>query len=616
MSNRAAIYARYSSDNQRDASIDDQVRSCRARAVREGLEVVGVHADHATSGTVGDRPGWLAVLASARRGEIDVLLTEALDRLSRDQEHIAGFFKQLSFNGVRIISLSEGEISELHVGLKGTMNALFLKDLAIKTHRGIEGRVRAGRSGGGLSYGYRVVRKLDAVGEAVTGEREIDDAQAAIIRRIFDEYAQGLSPRAIALRLNREGIPGPRDGKWTASLILGNAARETGILRNRLYAGELVWNRQRFVKDPTTGKRVARVNPKSAWITEPVPSLSLVESALWEEAQRQLLSRRTTVLSNERALAGRLTASIGAEGGARLASVRRPVWLLSGLVRCGLCGGTMTVIGADGRLGCANRRERGVCGNRRSILRDKLTKLVLSGLKHRLLTPALVDAFARSFVEEANARRAVQDKAQAASQQDIARITRQISNLLDLMREGGGTKSLVAELRALEERQDALERARSAPAVEGTLPAPHPDLASVYRRKVEHLEQALEEPQAAAAAAGALRLMIDAIIVHPGPKRGELRLELRGDLAAFIDAPDRPDPPNGGNPPRGGGYEHRLCRGTNRTAMKTLVAGARFHLHRTRFVWLRGRRSSPVSPPSYGAPGEQTRVVRLSTGVG
>ena len=96
-----------------------------------------------------------------------------MDRLSRDQEDIAGLFKHLNFAGVRIVTLAEGDIGELHIGLKGTMNALFLKDLGAKTRRGLEGRVAAGKSAGGRCYGYAVVRQTDARGEPVRGERAI-----------------------------------------------------------------------------------------------------------------------------------------------------------------------------------------------------------------------------------------------------------------------------------------------------------------------------------------------------------------------------------------------------------------------------------------------------------
>ncbi len=164
------------------------------------------------------------------------MVAEALDRLSRDQEDVAGLFKRLRFAGIRIVTLAEGEISELHVGLKGTMNALFLRDLAAKTHRGLRGRVEAGRSGGGNAYGYRVVRRLGADGQPVTGERRIEPAEAAVVGRIFRAYAAGESPKRIALTLNAEGIAGPRGGKWSPSTINGNRARGTGILNNELYA--------------------------------------------------------------------------------------------------------------------------------------------------------------------------------------------------------------------------------------------------------------------------------------------------------------------------------------------------------------------------------------------
>jgi site-specific DNA recombinase len=102
---------------------------------------------------------------------------------------------------------------------------------------------------------------VTANGTLSTGGLAIDEDQAAIVRRVFTLYVEGMSPRSIARTLQQEGIRGPRGGHWTASLILGNAARETGILRNRLYSAQLVWNRQRFLKDPKTGNRIARPNP-------------------------------------------------------------------------------------------------------------------------------------------------------------------------------------------------------------------------------------------------------------------------------------------------------------------------------------------------------------------
>ena len=162
-------------------------------------------------------------------------------------------YKQLEFHGVRLMTLAEGEISELHVGLKGTMNALFLKDLAMKTRRGLEGRVRLGRSGGGLCYGYRVAPERDAVGNPILGGRVIDESEAEVVRSVFQEYATSLSPRQIARRLNEQVVPGPGGRPWGDTTIRGHALRGTGLLHNELYVGRLVWNRQRYIKDPASG---------------------------------------------------------------------------------------------------------------------------------------------------------------------------------------------------------------------------------------------------------------------------------------------------------------------------------------------------------------------------
>jgi site-specific DNA recombinase len=125
------------------------LRICREKAEREKWTIISTYKDAGISGaSMILRPGIQTLLQDAQRHQFDVVLAEALDRISRDQADVATLFKHLRFAGVPIITLAEGEISELHVGLKGTMNALFLKDLAAKTHRGLRGRVEDGKSGG------------------------------------------------------------------------------------------------------------------------------------------------------------------------------------------------------------------------------------------------------------------------------------------------------------------------------------------------------------------------------------------------------------------------------------------------------------------------------------
>jgi DNA invertase Pin-like site-specific DNA recombinase len=240
---RVALYARYSSDNQREASITDQLRELRRYAERQGWLVVGEYTDSIEKGSSWYRPGLQRLLRDAPAHQFDIVLAESLDRLSRDQEDTPKLFKHLAFAEVSIVTLSEGDVTQLHVGFKGTMNAMFLKDLADKTRRGLRGRVEAGKSAGGLSYGYRVAR-------SEKGEFEIVEAEQAIVVRIFRQYVSGTSPKAIAQQLNRERVRGPRGGVWNPSTICGNWRRGTGILNNELYIGRLVWNRLRYILDP------------------------------------------------------------------------------------------------------------------------------------------------------------------------------------------------------------------------------------------------------------------------------------------------------------------------------------------------------------------------------
>ena len=145
---KVALYARYSSYNQREASIEDQLRLCRQHAEKQGWSVTESYTDRAISGASLLRPGIQELIQDASRGRFGIVLAEAMDRLSRDQEDIAGLFKRMALAGVRIVTLSEGNVTHLHIGLKGTMNALFLKDLADKTRRGLRGRIEDGKSGG------------------------------------------------------------------------------------------------------------------------------------------------------------------------------------------------------------------------------------------------------------------------------------------------------------------------------------------------------------------------------------------------------------------------------------------------------------------------------------
>ena len=528
---RAAIYARYSSDLQSADSIPDQVRLCRRLCDDHGWTVVEVFADEAISGATHLRPEFQRMQQMAMQGRFDILVAESLDRLSRDQEHIAGLHKRMTYLGVKLFTKAEGEISEMHVGLGGTMSALFLRHLAQKTHRGLEGRVKAGKSAGGLSFGYRMDRQPLPDGTFTTGDRLINEAEAAVIRRIYQDYDRGKSARTIAIELNREGVPAPRSGNgkglgtWSFSTISGNWKRGTGILNNELYVGKLVWNRQRFIKDPETGKRQARPNPPEAWITEDVPHLRIIDDAQWYRVKvRQGAIREDMFAARQD----------GPNDDNSFGVARRPTHLLSGLLKCGCCGAGYTLMNKV-KYGCSAARNRGTCDNRKLIHRDEIEHRVLDGLRDKLMHPALLAQFIAEYHREWNLSRKDEDTARTTAQADLRQVTQKIDQMLNAIADGMYHPSMKGKMDVLEARKVELE----AKLLDlGSAAEPlrlHPGLADLYRQKITALSASLNEAASKAEATELLRGLISEIRLHPDAgSPGGHAIELYGELGAIL----------------------------------------------------------------------------------
>ncbi len=321
---RAAIYARFSTDLQKERSIDDQVALCNAYATREGLNVVETFDDRARSGaSIINRDGLLDLMEAARAGRFDVVIVEALDRLSRDMEDLAGIHKRLTFLGIEIRAVQEGVANTVLVGLRGLVGQLYREDNVAKIRRGMAGVIRDGRNAGGRAYGYAPV-------PGKPGALAIVEAEAEIVRRVFEEFVAGATARAIAHGLNADGILPPRGRRWNASSFNGSAARGAGILRNPLYVGRIVWNKSRMIKDPDSGRHVSRANDRDAQQSAARPELAIVSAELWAAAQQRLAARTRLRPEQQRA----------------------PRHMLSGLLRCGACGAGLSSNGTDksGRL--------------------------------------------------------------------------------------------------------------------------------------------------------------------------------------------------------------------------------------------------------------------------
>lgn len=246
---RAAIYARYSSDNQSEASIDDQVRVCRAYVERMGWTATKIYADPEMTGRSAFRPQYQAMLADAESGLFDILISEALDRLSRRVADLAGLKDQLDAAGIKMHAIQLGEINDMHISIFGMMAQQYSKDLGHKTIRGQAGRIEQGKAAGGLSYGYLALPPVKCGKTTKAGERQIVPVEAEILVRIFTMYANGISPEAIVTQLNREGVAGPGGRPWRNTTLRGQGRRGTGTLR--VVGTVIPASRRRSRKSPT-----------------------------------------------------------------------------------------------------------------------------------------------------------------------------------------------------------------------------------------------------------------------------------------------------------------------------------------------------------------------------
>jgi site-specific DNA recombinase len=515
----AAAYARFSSDLQKDRSIDDQFSLCERYAKREGVKIVARFFDRAKSGaSMFDRDGLIDLREAAKRREFDAIIVESLDRLSRDQEDLAGLYKRLKHYGVEILTVNEGVTTPIHVGIRGLVGSLFLADLGNKIKRGHDGRVQKGFVPGAVTYGYDRVP-----GEP--GKRVINEHEAEVVRRIFREYAEGTSPRAIAEALTREGIPTP-DGRtnWNHQTFVGGSYKR-GIIGNRMYIGEIVWNTHHSVKDPETGKTMKRANPADDHLVTKVPELRIVDQELWDAAQ---------------AIRERRAVSKFGPGGKVL---RRPVagrnaHLLAGVLRCGACNGHMRIgqVSRDGsaRVVCAAAHQHGTCDHRKSYDIEVLKRTVLDNFRTSLVDPERIKKATKAYHSEYEKMARENNAGKFAAIRQLNKVKVQIDRIVHTIIETGASTAMSMALKAKEtERAQLEERVRLLSAT--NVVTMHPNVIKRYVESIDKLHQALTSgDKIAEEAKAAFRNVVDSIIVHPTPKRVDYEITAYGRLSAII----------------------------------------------------------------------------------
>lgn len=383
MTQRCAIYVRYSDDQQRTTSLDDQIRRCRDLAVQHGLPLddVQIYQDAAITGKAqgeDKRKAFQQLLEAWSQNAFDVLIVDELSRLSRDALTQAQIIRRLETSSrVRMITANGVDTArpgwQLLLGLEGIVSQQAGRDTKHRVVRGMIGQLERGYMIATPAFGYSLHRELDAQGNHRGSRWVINETDAAVVRDVFDRRSRGQSMHEIARSLNEQGIPTRRAGRnadggyWRPSSI-------RNLLSNTIYKGVFVWN------GSTTAR--FRAQKRGYELEQKIyerPELRLVSDDLWNTCNRKAISR-------------------SGYGGGRHA--------LAGLVSCGYCASVLSVTSksrsrslycarcmvAKSVLGVAERLTG-------TVATDGLEQLLIHAARHFLSEP-FAEAFRASLREK------------------------------------------------------------------------------------------------------------------------------------------------------------------------------------------------------------------------
>jgi site-specific DNA recombinase len=517
---RAALYARFSSDVQKDRSIEDQYSDLEKAAKRLGLSLDPRHyyADRGVSGSsLFERPGLTRDLVqAAARGDFDAILVEATDRLSRDQADLFWLAKRFRFYNLALFT-PMGEVSDMQLTFDGHSNQDFIKKLAQRVKRGQDAITREGKVAGSVSYGYDLV-------PGQPGVRVINEAQAAIVRRIFTEYANGSTPRKIVAGLKRDGIPSPTGAPvWNYQGIVGADSKATGsgLIHREMYRGKIVRNRFKNVKNPDTGKILKRPGDPDDVTVIDAPHLRIVSDELWSAAHSVREQRRMKANPN---------------GTMQKAFIARKPHLLAGLIKCASCGGPMPIVSTTlgGRIACVNSVRSGTCDHGKSYSLQTITGEVVAKVEQELTDPEFLKRRVKARAQEL----AKQQKEGSAERQNVERqldrLNVQIARLVEVLTDGDMPVAEIKDkIKAKEAERVSLKERLRLLSDQGNVVSLQPAAMTAFGKSIETLMELLKRNSEDPRCRMAFGNIIDCVLVHPTPKKQPYDLSLYARVSAI-----------------------------------------------------------------------------------
>lgn len=444
---RAAVYARVSTEEQAEKgfSLEDQIERCTQKAKELGASEVVVFADEGYSGADPLRPALQQLLQEVREGKFQLVVCLDVDRWARDLADQLAFASEVEkYARLEFVTHSRGSPDSPEDTLFFQMKGAFAQyERAKIRQRTISGKIKKAKSnkivvpGGGPGrsgpYGYRYN------GDPTNPQFLVNEDEAKVVRQMFEWVAlDGLGIGAVTVRLNEMGVPSPRGKKWHPSTV-------SRILHNEVYAGvfyNFKWRTQSL--RPGEKKKIFRKRAREEWIPVTVPAI--VSRELWERTQEVIR-----------------------EHGRAVSRKRRYEYLLSGRIRCGICGRKFYAYPQEGKsyYRCAGKRKALTlercsapqipAGPTRT--KHGLDEIVWNAVAERLKNPELLrQEFERQISGTELARKAADLAAELEKvQAKITELAKQKDELMDLRMEGLLTPEEVkARLKKLEERRQEL----------------------------------------------------------------------------------------------------------------------------------------------------------------
>ena len=433
---RAAAYCRFSSSNQREESIDAQLRAIYKFMGEHDYTPVGDYIDMALTGTNTDRPNFQRMIEDAKKGLFDVVIVHKMDRFSRNVRDTLNIESELAQYGVKVISVieqfadtPEGQLQQI---IQLGVGQYYSQNLAREVMKGLrENAYKCLHNGGLPPLGYDV--------DPITKQYIINEKEAESIRIIFKKFLEGWSYRELAEYLNVLGYQTKIGNKFSANSSFYD------ILVNSKYKGEYVFGRSLSKPKQPGMKRSHRKNKdESEIIRVPNGLPAIVDEGTFEQVQKLLASRQRS----------------------KGASKAKEVYLVSGLIECGECG---SAYHGSARIGGRNKQKYVSyrCSKRKKIEnpckckeinRTLLDSFIVNQLFTTILNPQHLEMLHQKVNEKLKQKFSEMDHDLPNLEKQLAEVNQKASNLVQAIAVGGlgSIETITAELQRLEQQKIVL----------------------------------------------------------------------------------------------------------------------------------------------------------------